>query len=247
MEANGNGRAVLRRIAHQAMVDRGLLPDFSAEVLGQAARIEGPAVAPDGSVHVFTPTTGERLAFPQTNAVAAALGDDGVLWLATTHQLLREKDRGTEVVFDASPSTFRGLTVIGARPWAQLDAELLTRAGQALRVTRGLRLPFDTRLYGSTSGDVWALTDGALKRYAEPVTGDEAVFRERILPISARVCSSCHGTSGTSGIVIATYAQWNAKRARIHDRVRVKKDMPQGIAMSDAERAVISAWATSMP
>lgn len=50
MEANGHGRAVLRRIAHQAMVDRGLLPDFSAEVLGQAARIEGPAVAPDGSV-----------------------------------------------------------------------------------------------------------------------------------------------------------------------------------------------------
>ena len=50
MEADGTGRAVLRRIAHKAMVDRGLLPDFSAEALAQASRIAGPAVAPAGSV-----------------------------------------------------------------------------------------------------------------------------------------------------------------------------------------------------
>ncbi|MDQ3027514.1 MAG: RNB domain-containing ribonuclease [Pseudomonadota bacterium] len=41
---------MLRRIAHKAMVDRGLLPDFSAEALAQASRIAGPAVAADGSV-----------------------------------------------------------------------------------------------------------------------------------------------------------------------------------------------------
>ncbi|MEO5739425.1 MAG: RNB domain-containing ribonuclease [Vicinamibacterales bacterium] len=50
MEANETGRAVLRRIAREAMVGRGLLPDFSSEALSQAARIESPAVATDGSV-----------------------------------------------------------------------------------------------------------------------------------------------------------------------------------------------------
>jgi exoribonuclease-2 len=50
MDAGGNGRAVLRRIAHKAMVERGLQPDFPAEALAQAGRIEGPAVATGTSV-----------------------------------------------------------------------------------------------------------------------------------------------------------------------------------------------------
>jgi VacB/RNase II family 3'-5' exoribonuclease len=36
-------RTILSRIAHQAMLDRGLLPDFSAEVLKELNQIQGPA------------------------------------------------------------------------------------------------------------------------------------------------------------------------------------------------------------
>ena len=36
-------RMILSRIAHQAMLDRGLLPDFSAEVMNELNQIQGPA------------------------------------------------------------------------------------------------------------------------------------------------------------------------------------------------------------
>jgi len=43
-------RAILQRIAHRAMLERGLLPDFSPAVLSQLESITGPATENDGSV-----------------------------------------------------------------------------------------------------------------------------------------------------------------------------------------------------
>ena len=40
-------RMILQDIAHRAMLERGLLPDFSAEVLAEVDRIEGPALTGD--------------------------------------------------------------------------------------------------------------------------------------------------------------------------------------------------------
>ena len=40
---DGPGSADLRRIAHQAMIDRGLEPDFPSAVLEQVNRLDGPA------------------------------------------------------------------------------------------------------------------------------------------------------------------------------------------------------------
>ncbi len=44
-------RAELASLAHRAMLERGLLPDFSAEALAQLAQIKEPAAMNDGSVH----------------------------------------------------------------------------------------------------------------------------------------------------------------------------------------------------
>jgi exoribonuclease-2 len=41
-------RAILQRIARKAMIDRGLLPDFSAEALVELGRIQAPATADGG-------------------------------------------------------------------------------------------------------------------------------------------------------------------------------------------------------
>jgi exoribonuclease-2 len=41
-------RAILQSIAYRAMIERGLLPDFSAEALSELSRIETPAVTSDG-------------------------------------------------------------------------------------------------------------------------------------------------------------------------------------------------------
>jgi len=45
---NKNHRAILERIAHRAMLERGLLPDFSAAALAELGRLQKPAAA-DGA------------------------------------------------------------------------------------------------------------------------------------------------------------------------------------------------------
>jgi exoribonuclease-2 len=47
--SNGQHRAILRRIAHQAMIAKGLVPDFPPQALAELDRIHGPATATDGS------------------------------------------------------------------------------------------------------------------------------------------------------------------------------------------------------
>jgi VacB/RNase II family 3'-5' exoribonuclease len=42
-------RSILRRIARRAMLERGLLPDFSPQALDELSHIEGPAIQTDGS------------------------------------------------------------------------------------------------------------------------------------------------------------------------------------------------------
>lgn len=43
-------RVILHRIAHDAMLERGLLPDFSAAALAEVERLEKPATAAEGSL-----------------------------------------------------------------------------------------------------------------------------------------------------------------------------------------------------
>src|SRR3990172_6978744 len=44
-------RSILQKIAHRAMLQRGLLPDFSAEALVELARIQAPAAINGEQVH----------------------------------------------------------------------------------------------------------------------------------------------------------------------------------------------------
>jgi ribonuclease R len=48
---NKQDRTLLQRIAHQAMIDKRLIPDFPPEALAELGRIQGPASATNGSVH----------------------------------------------------------------------------------------------------------------------------------------------------------------------------------------------------
>ena len=45
---NQNHRTILKSIAHRAMLERGLLPDFSAEALAELERLQVPVVTKDG-------------------------------------------------------------------------------------------------------------------------------------------------------------------------------------------------------
>ena len=44
-------RLILQRIAHRAMLDRGLVPDFPSQALAELDGIHGPATPPEGSPH----------------------------------------------------------------------------------------------------------------------------------------------------------------------------------------------------
>ena len=48
---DGQHRSILQRIAHRAMLQRGLLPDFSAEALVELGRIQAPAAINGEQVH----------------------------------------------------------------------------------------------------------------------------------------------------------------------------------------------------
>ncbi len=51
MNANNQPhRIILQELAQKAMIDRGLLPDFSAEALAELGRIQAPAAVGDGSI-----------------------------------------------------------------------------------------------------------------------------------------------------------------------------------------------------
>ncbi|MBN2004048.1 MAG: RNB domain-containing ribonuclease [Anaerolineae bacterium] len=45
MNGNGHHHAILQNIAHRAMIERGLLPDFSAQALAELDEIQAPATA----------------------------------------------------------------------------------------------------------------------------------------------------------------------------------------------------------
>src|SRR5512133_1346677 len=47
---NQKHRTVLENIAQRAMIERGLLPDFSAEVLAELGRLQAPAAMRDGPI-----------------------------------------------------------------------------------------------------------------------------------------------------------------------------------------------------
>ena len=49
-------RKILQRIAHKAMVERGLLPDFSGAAMAEVSRAQAPTVhkgALDGAAHAI--------------------------------------------------------------------------------------------------------------------------------------------------------------------------------------------------
>lgn len=62
-----------------------------------------------------------------------------------------------------------------------------------------------------------------------------------IQPLFQKMCSTCHGQGSPLGDW-QNYEVVLARKDRMIDRVVVKKDMPLGQPMSDAERALVQQW-----
>src|SRR5215470_6511659 len=79
-ESPAKQRAHLQAIARQAMVDRGLEPDFPPTALAELARITGPA-RPDGA---------EGAAAPGADGANGAQGTDGAHGAGGAHGAIRD-------------------------------------------------------------------------------------------------------------------------------------------------------------
>ena len=197
---------------------------------------------PDGEVHVLDVDSRQLTTLPLAGAQSCAFLN-GQLWVQTASALFVHVDDDMQAVFRGS--RLSGLAVSAERLWFAHGEQLCTAEPDANSIGCGSAKGFagGSTLFGSASGDVWALRAGGATRYALPAQGDEAAWRTSAFSVYARVCSSCHAPGGSSGIDLSTYASWQGKRDKIVARVLDAKNMPPDRALSEQDRAGIAAWA----
>ena len=203
-----------------------------------------------GLVRRFDPVKGTLEGWKLPGARLVAVSSLGRVAAATDRGLYYESGTlNLNLVYTAAPgATITALSAAGARFWFTAGGRIgLLDRGQVQR-TSNAPLAADAQLTGSPSGDVWAVTAGELHRFADSGAGDFATWQQTVLPVFARVCSSCHLPTGTAGVNLASYKAWKDKRALIYKRVidASPSAMPPagaGVTLSEVDKAAIKAWA----
>jgi hypothetical protein len=213
-------------------------------ISGGPSRLAG--IKADGSVLLFDAKTMSAATFQVKGASSTAIDAGGRLVVAGSEGVFVQPlpDVGTALQkgFDTGGAPVHGMVLSGPRVWFAFGSELGSLDPQGAYKTQGANVPADASLFSSPSGDVWALSAGKLTRFTIPVTGDEAVWRKTVQPVYVRVCADCHAPGGSSGIDLSSYAAWSQRKALIYDRVVVKKNMPQGRTLNDADTQAITSW-----
>jgi mono/diheme cytochrome c family protein len=255
LAALGNGYTAFALGASMAISDGTTVTRYDAPVSalgggqGRVAWLEGDLA------RRLDPAHGTVESWHLPGARLLAMNDDGRIAAATDRQLFYES--GTldlNLLYTAAPgATISSLTSAAGRFWfvvggrlGAIDRGNLERTADAPLAGAGA----DVRMYGSPSGDVWAVASGSLLRWASAGAGDFAAWQQTVLPVFARVCSSCHLPSGTAGVDLASYERWKEKRALIYQRVVLQKPSPMppqgsGVTLTDADLKAIQAWASS--
>ncbi len=205
-------------------------------------------VTPEG-VSVLDPKKGELTKFPLKEASAVAFDDSGRL-LALTPDTLYREDSGGELVpiHTSDKKDLFGLTGVPGKVWFTEGTRLGFIDSTGVGLSPEGSVTAKASLTGSETGDVWVLAEGALSRLAADLgdEADRAAWEKDIQPIFRNNCVPCHLPKGTANVVLATYDTWVERRAKIHERVNEKMDMPPtGFELSAEDRATIGAWLTS--
>lgn len=217
-------------------------------LVGGGGRVAGLS---DGLVRVTETGSLTSRDYQVPGALAVALDAGNRLVVASERSLYAESDTGTlDKVYTSPDATFRGMVRSGTGVWAVLGDGLVLLSGGALKRSADGVVGGDgpVRLFGSPSGDVWLLRDGALRRFGEETPGgaDEAQWKKTVLPIFTRLCSLCHLPNGSAGIDLSTYRTWASRRALMEQRVLVGKPSPMPPAgagkLTEDERVALQAW-----
>jgi hypothetical protein len=212
---------------------------------GGARKVAG--IGPDGEIVAFDLVTSTVTTLALSGATATAIDVQGRTFVETPQEIYELQTNGATLVHRSTTANLHGFVTSVGRIWFGEGSEIgmLDGSKEQLVLTSGAGIPEDASLGPSLAGGVWVLSQGTLSRFKIPVSGDEAVWEATVLPIYAHVCSDCHGPSGTSGVDLSTYADWVTERAKVYNRVYVKRDMPQNRTLADADREAIRAWAAS--
>ena len=214
-----------------------------SQVAGGGGTLVG--VATD-AVQVFRTTEKTGVSFPLPGVLAAAVGADGKVYAATSAALYASDGFGGLSLVYRAATGIHGLVVSGTRVWFADGTELGVLDGGSVAETKGAHVAKEARLASSLSGDVWVLEGGGAERYQAAIASvsEQAEWAASIAPVFARACSSCHLPDGRAGVDLSTPVAWSTRRGEITQRVLVSKTMPPyGAPFSEADRAVVKAWA----
>lgn len=233
-----------------AIADGKVVTRFDAAFLSLAGGGGRAAATFGDGVRVIDPGARSDRLFTLAGVRQVALDTHGRLFAATEHEVYEESTGGVlSLRYETADATIHGLTASGDRVWFADGGDLGVIDLEGVAVTRDLHLAADARLAPSTA-DVWAISGGALRRFARdeaPAAAPSAVgaqaWSAQIRPVFARACSACHLPGGSAGVDLSTFERWEAARDTLRRRVVQTRSMPpQGHPLSDADRAAIEAW-----
>ncbi len=181
----GGAEAAFQLDGQLAVADGINVTDYTLALTGFAGakgRIAG--VSGDGDVHVFDLSSGNDTAYKLPGAAYVTFDNNAKVVAATSSALYGEgDDGGLSLLIDLSGTTVHGLAGSPSGVWVAMDTEVGLLTGTTLGQSTGANLPADATIVASSSGDVWALSQGELLRYSANSPGDESLWNATILPI----------------------------------------------------------------
>jgi Cytochrome C oxidase, cbb3-type, subunit III len=200
----------------------------------------------NGSPYVFRSDDFRARRYDLLGAKRAAFGPDGSLYVATERAIYAAlPDGDLSLSYDSQSNRVGQLTASGDAVWFTDGTELGAVQLDHVSETDSQPVSADTVLAPSATSDVWALSQGSLRRFSNAIASPDrlAAWTSNIAPIFARSCAECHQPGGLAGIDLSTAEDWVSERSAIRERVIETRTMPpQGHELSASDRAAIGAW-----
>jgi hypothetical protein len=234
-------------IADGASVTRYAAPGFSG--LFGGGGLGGGLL--NGVPYVFRSADLRAHRYDLLGATRAAFGLDGSLYVATQRAIYAAPPDGDlSLSYDSQSNQVGQLMASGDAVWFTDGRELGAVQHDHVIETDSHPVSADTLLAPSASDDIWALSQGSLRRFSNAIASLDrlASWTRNIAPIFARACAQCHQPSGLAGVDLSTAESWVSESATIRERVIEARTMPpQGHELSASDRAAVGAWVQGAP
>ncbi len=225
-------------------------PVAISQISGGSSRVSGVV---DGAVATFDTRSGKLARYGVSSPVATLIDTAGRLVVATEDTLYRESGESLVKLYVSSDAPIRGLVLSSGVVWVQIGDTLAVLDEAEVRRAQAGMIPADGKLLSSSTGDVWVLSQGTLKRFGEDTGGgaSEDQWKNTVQPVFTRLCSLCHMPGGSANMDLSTYKSWVARKDAMRKRVveMTPSPMPPKGAgsLTQDELTAVSAWLDTVP